>query len=134
MCGAACQRGSGTAKGFMVDLATSAESCGDSRTIVAVAVGRHRAKLNAEPDATFPEVVQRLREVMSYRAEKVVYVKAEAEVSWGEFLELVGDVWPEVNAVSILTPQVEAMARRTYCLGPSCRDCTKFGGFPTRTR
>jgi len=73
----------------MVDLAASAESCGDSSNIVAVAVGRHRARLNAEPDVTFPEAVQGLREVMTYRAEKIVYVKAEADVSWGEFLELV---------------------------------------------
>jgi hypothetical protein len=116
----------------MVDLAASAESCGDGSDIVAVAIGRHRAKLNAEPDATFPEAVQRLREIMSTRGEKIVYVRAEAEVSWGELMELVDDIWPEVNVVSILTPQVEAISRRTLCLGPSCRDCTKFGGFPTR--
>jgi hypothetical protein len=123
--------GSGASKGFMVDLAASAESClDDSRNIVAVAIGRHRAKLNAEPDATFPETVQRFREVVSVNAEKIVYVRAEAEVSWGEFMELVDDVWPEVNVVSILTPQVEKMSRRTYCLGPSCRDCTKFGELP----
>ncbi len=47
-------------------------------------------------------------------------------------MELVDDVWPEVTLVSVLTPQVEAMYRRTHCLGRSCRDCTKFGGFPTR--
>src|ERR1700674_2080230 len=131
VCSPACHYGSGAQKVFLVDLATSAESCGDSGNIVAVAIGRHRARLNAEPDVTFPEAVQRLREAMTYRAEKIVYVKAEADVSWGEFLELVDDVWPEVNVVSILTPQVEATARRTYCLGPSCRDCTRFGGFHT---
>jgi hypothetical protein len=118
----------------MVDLATSGESCGDGSLIVAAAIGGHRAKLNAEPDRTFSETVQRLREVMSYRAERIVYVRAETGVSWGEFMELVDDVWPEVNVVSILTPRVEAVLHRTYCLGPSCRDCTKFGGFHTRTR
>jgi hypothetical protein len=134
LCGAGCDREDGHSKGFAVDMAASPKSCGDGRDIVAVAIGSRRAKLNAEPDAAFPEVVQRLRDVMSYRAEKVVYIKALADVPWGEFLELVDDVWPEVNVVSILTPQVEAMVRQTYCLSPSCRDCTKFGGFPTRTR
>jgi hypothetical protein len=132
ICGAACNRENVASKGIMVDLATSPKSCGDGSHIIAVAIGGHRAKLNAEPDAAFPEVVQRLRKVMSYRAEKIVYVKAEAEVSWGEFLELVDDVWPEVNVVSVLTPQVEV--RRTYCLSPSCRDCTRFGGLPMRSR
>jgi hypothetical protein len=132
LCGTACERENGTPKGFIVDVATSAESCGDGTYIVAAAIGGHRAKLNAEPDRTYPETVKRLREVMSYRAERVVYVKAETGVPWGEFMELVDDVWPEVNVVSILTPQVEAMSRRTFCLGPSCRDCARFGGFHSR--
>jgi hypothetical protein len=134
VCGAACQPKSSAPLGFMVDLATSEESCGDGSHLIATAVGGHRAKLNAELDRTFPETVQRLREVMSYRAERVVYVRAEAGVSWGEFMELIDEVWPEVNVVSILTPQVEAVLRRTYCLGPSCSNCTRFGGFHTRTR
>ena len=133
LCVAACNRGNEQSRGFPVDLAVSQESCGDGRTIVAVAIGGHRARPNAEPDAAFPKVVQRLREVMSYRAEKVVYIKAEPQVPWTEFLELVDYVWPEVQVVSILTPQVEAMARRTLCLSPSCRDCTGRGGFPRAT-
>ena len=134
MCSAACHYGSGAPKGFIVDLAASAEACGDSSHIVARAIGGHRARLNAEPDVTFPEAAQRLREVMTYRAGKIVYVKADADISWGEFLELVDDLWPEVNVVSILPPRVEATARRTYCLGPSCRDCTRFAGFHTHNQ
>jgi hypothetical protein len=84
------------------------------------------------PAATIPEAAQRLREVMSTRAEKVVFVKAEADVSWGEFVELVDHVWPEVDVVSILTPQVEMLARRTHCLSTSGRVCAGFGGFRAR--
>jgi hypothetical protein len=58
VCGASCQRGSVAPNGFMVDLATSGESCGDGSLIVAAAIGGHRAKLNAEPDRTFSETVQ----------------------------------------------------------------------------
>jgi hypothetical protein len=134
LCGAACNRENDGSKGFTVDLAVSPKYCGDGRNIVAVVIGRRRARLNAEPDAAFPAVVQGLREVMSYRAEKVVYIKAEPEVQWGEVLELVDNVWSEVNVIGILTPQVEALARQTDCLSPSCRDCTKLGGFPTHSR
>jgi hypothetical protein len=133
LCDAACNMGNEQSWGFRVDLAKSQETCGDGRSIVAVAIGGHRARLNAERDAAFPKVAQRLREVMSYRAEKVLYIKAEPQVPWTEFLELVDQVWPDVQVVSILTPQVEAMARRTLCLSPSCRDCTRLGGFPRAT-
>ncbi len=127
LCSAACHYGSAVSKGFIVDLAAVEVSttCGDN-SVVAVAIGRHRAKLNAEPDVAFSEAIRGLHEVMTHRVERIVYVKAEPDVFWGEFLELVDNVWPEVNVVSILTPQVEA---RGTCPGLSCRDCTRFGGF-----
>lgn len=134
LCIGACTGESKATKGLLVDVATSSAPCGDSRNVIAVAMGGHRARLNIEPDASIPEVTQRLREIMSTRAEKVVFVKAQANVSWGDFLELVDHVWPEADVVSIFTPQVEALARQTYCLSPSCRDCTGFGGFRPRNR
>ena len=119
----------------VVDVAsTSVPPCGDSGNIVATAIKGHKAKLNAEPVAALPAVRRRLREVLSYRAEKLVYVRAESDVPWSEFIELVDNVWPETDVVSILTPQVEAQAGRTYCLQPSCRDCTGLGGFRSRSR
>ena len=135
LCCAACVRGKGPVKGVVVDLASSSEPCGDSpRTLVATAIGGHKARLNQQPDAAIPEVCRQLREVLRYRAEKVVYVNAEADVTWGEFMELVDHVRPETDVVSILTPKVEVLARRSACLRPSCRDCTKFGGFRGRNR
>jgi hypothetical protein len=92
----------------MIDVATSPDSCGDSRDVVVAAIGRHRARLNGEFDVTITDVGQRLHEVMSYRAEKVIYMKAAPDVSWGDFLELVDEVWPEADVVSILTSQVES--------------------------
>jgi hypothetical protein len=44
---------------------------------------------------------------MSSRAEKVIFVKADAGVSWGDLVELGDEVWPEADVVSILTSQVE---------------------------
>ena len=135
LCCAACTRDTGPAKGIIIDVASSSAPCGDSpRTLVATAIGAHKARLNQEPVAAIPEVCRRLREVLSYRAEKVVYVNAEAEVPWEDFMELVDNVWPETDVVSILTPEVEVLGRRTHCLHPSCRDFTRFGGFRTRTQ
>jgi hypothetical protein len=114
--------------------ATAIPSCPyseeDGRNLVAIAIGRHRARLNVEPDWKISEVALRLREVLSYRAEKMVYVKAEMGVSWGEFLELVDHVWPEADVVSIITPQVDL--RRRYCLAPSCGACTTLRLFRRR--
>jgi hypothetical protein len=132
LCCAACSHENVSTKGLMVDVATSPRTCGDGREIIAVALRGHRARLNSEPDAAIREVARRLHEVMSYRAEKVLYVKAEADVSWGEFLEFVDQVLPEVDFVSILTPQVEELARRSDCLSPSCRVCTKLREFRPR--
>jgi biopolymer transport protein ExbD len=130
LCGGACIMEKDATQGIIVDLPSASAPCGDaSRELVATAIGRHRARLNEEPDATIPEVCRRLQEVLVYRAEKVVYVNAAADVSWGEFMELIDHVWPETNVVSILTPKAEALARQTGCLYPSCRDCSKLGGF-----
>lgn len=113
----------------MIDLATSPKRCGDGREMVAVAISGHRVQLNAEPDAPLPTVVPQLHDIMRTRAEKVVYVAAEPALPWGEFVDLVDSLWPEVDVVSLVTPQVETEARRTFCIRPSCRDCRKFGGY-----
>jgi hypothetical protein len=124
-----------TATGFLIDLPNTSGPCGDGpRTVVAVALGAHRARLNEEPGADVPVVAQRLREVMKYRAEKVVYVTAEQDTSWGDFLEVVEGVWPEADVVSFFTPQVATQSRRTLCLSPSCRDCRNLGGNRPRTK
>jgi len=125
-----CTRQHEASRGFRVDVATSPESCGDGRNIVATALGGHRARLNSEPDRETALAAQRVRTVLSTRAEKLVYVKADADVTWGEFMELVDHVWPETGVVSILTPGVESSARRNGCLEPSCnQDCAGRGGF-----
>ena len=113
-----------------MDIAKSRE-CGadDIRLIIVTAIGSHRVRFGAEPDRTIFEFALRLREVMSVRAEKLIYVKADAGVSWEEFLELLDVVWPEADVVSIITPRVEALAQGRYCLNPSCGDCLELRRF-----
>ena len=125
----------------MLDLATAPapESCGDGRQILAVAIAGNRVKLNAKPDVPDDEGVSRLREVLSTRAEKVVWIKGSPGITWGEFINLVDDVWPDTAILSLLTPPVEALVlERRSCLDTSCavggsvpgrRDCAKLAWF-----
>jgi len=126
---AACSGSHKAAEGFMLGIATAPASCMDNvRIVIATATSSHRARLNTEPELPIAEVSPRLREVMRYRAERVVYVRADADVSWGEFVELVDHVWPEADVVSLITPQVDAEARRTICLSP-CGNCARLRSF-----
>jgi hypothetical protein len=111
------------AKALFLDLATAPESCGDGRDILVTAIGRHRAKVNMEPDIAIAEIGPKLRAALRYRAEKIVYVKAQSDVSWGEFLDLLDSARPEVEIISLLTQQVDVLSRRHLCLAPSCGDC-----------
>ncbi len=133
LCCAACSRPPGNEKGFRVNVATSPQSCEDNnRDVVAVATGERRARLDSESDAPIAEITARLHEIMSYRAIKIVYVQANSEVPWGEFVELVDHAWPEVNVVSVLTSRVEIPARRNWCSALSGKDYTGLGGFGKR--
>jgi hypothetical protein len=111
----------------------SARECGadDIRLIIATAIGSHRVRVGAEPGRTTSEFALRLREVMSVRAEKLIYLKADAGVSWEEFMELLDVVWAEADVVSIITPQVGASAHGGYCLTPSCGYCVTLRRFRT---
>jgi hypothetical protein len=62
------------------------------------------------------EIGPRLRAILRYRAEKIVYVKTEPGVSWEQFLDLFDNVRPEVEIISLLTPQVDTLFRRRLCL------------------
>jgi len=125
---AACRRAHGGAHGFMLDIATQRECFGDGRTVIATATGWHRARLNGDADLPIAEAALRLREVMSHRAERLVFVMADADIPWGEFLELVDHVWPAADVVSIITPQA-VEHRRGLCLAFSCGNCARLRSF-----
>jgi len=126
---AACGRVDRYAHGFVLDVANAPQGCGDGRHIVAVAVGKHRVRLNAEPDMTVSEVGPRVREILKTRAERIAFVQAEAHVSWGELVELVDHIRPEVEVISLITPQVDWLARQRMCLAPSCGRCAELRKF-----
>jgi hypothetical protein len=71
------------------------------------------------------ELASLLRDILHYRAEKLVYVTADPGTSWGDILEVIDGVWPEVDVVSLITPQIKTLTEKSYCgLAPSCGQCT----------
>jgi len=126
LCSAAHSQQRKAIKDFFLDIATAPESCGDGRNLVITAIGGHRAELNTEPAIATAEIGPRLRAILKYREEKTVYVKAGSGVPWGEFLDLLDNVRPEVEIISMLTPQVDRLSHRHLCLAPSCGDCARL--------
>ena len=118
----ACSREQHHVFGFSVEVATAPGDCLEwPRNIVAIAVGNHKARLNTERFTTFPEVVTRLREVLTHRAERVVFIMAETGVYWGEVLELIDHVQPEVTRIAFVTPQVAELTRNDGCMAMPIR-------------
>jgi biopolymer transport protein ExbD len=104
---------------FVLAVADAPVSCGDGRPVVVKALGNGRAKLNGEPEASLEEVVARIHEVMSYRAERVVFVAADTRVPWRDVLRLIDRVWHEAEITSIVIPNIEELARKRSCIVPS---------------
>jgi hypothetical protein len=113
-------------RGYLLDIATAPERCGDGRNIVITAIGQHRVRINPDLVLDTDSAAYWLRDTFRTRAYRDVYVRAEPGVAFGEFAELVDRVWPEAEVVSILTPQVEVLAIKRFCLEPSCGLCEEF--------
>jgi hypothetical protein len=113
-------------------LAAVHQLCGDARYIIATAAGNGRVRLNGEAELSLDDFVLRIREILSYRAEKLVYVSGGPQASWGDFISMVDRVWPEAEVVSILTPEVERLAQQQHCLAPSCARCDSLGSLRAR--
>ena len=123
----ACDQRNGTSRGFMLDIATVRDYCGDGLLVVATAIGSHRAKLNFENPAEslgMLDMVAKVRGKFGHRAERLIFVNAEPNVFFSDFVELVDAVRPEVDVISIITPDSDALARKEHlCLVPSCGPC-----------
>jgi len=115
--------------GFMIDTATALEHCGAGRAIVASADGNRRATLYRYPSFDIRELPPRLRKTLKYRAEKLVYVRAEPGVAFGEFVQLVDTVRPKAEIISLIAPKVEALARARCSLAPAIL-VKQLAGFP----
>jgi hypothetical protein len=102
--------------------------------VVVVASGGHTAMLNGRSPAPIAEVIASVHKAMGSRAEKVVYIGAGVDASYGDFIELVDGLWPEAEVLSVLTSRVKALVRENNCIDHSCRDCNGLRRLSNRTR
>jgi hypothetical protein len=122
----ACSGERTSSRGFLLDIATAPERCGDGYNVVLTALGQHRVQVAYDLVLDMDSTASRVRDRLRTRAYGFVYVRAEPGVPFGEFVELVDRVWPEAEVVSIMTPAVEALARKRVCLSTSCGFCEQF--------
>jgi hypothetical protein len=113
-------------------LAAIHQLCGDARDIIATSSGKGRVRLNGEAEVSLDEFILRLRAILAYRAEKLVFVTGDSQASWGDFIAMVDRIWPEADVVSIITPKVERLALQQHCLAPSCGRCENFRSLRAR--
>jgi hypothetical protein len=123
-----CVNTNRASRGYLIDLATAPERCGDGRWIVVTATGKHRARINGDPNKETPiaQTVLTVQDALRFRAEKLIYVDSESGVLWGEFIEVLDAVRPEAEVISLITPSVKVMAEQLWCLAPSCGRCDRI--------
>ncbi|MEP7367228.1 MAG: hypothetical protein ABI972_28535 [Acidobacteriota bacterium] len=93
-------------EGIFVKIAIRPDFCGDDDRPVILRVGPQGAlKLYRQP-VTLNQIPDRLREIMRYRAHRVMYVAGDLEVAYGEVLSAIDVSSAYVDYVAILTPAV----------------------------
>jgi hypothetical protein len=116
--------------GFVVDVAFSPNSCGDGNNVVATVMGNQQARLNSTAPFKISDARWTIRNRLSTRAEKLLYVRAVPDVTFGEFVEFLDAVSPEVEVLSFITPEVERRVQESWCLSPSKRTVQRLWGVP----
>ena len=71
----------------------SLDLCGDAYEIVVAALGNHQFRINENFGLNRNELVRRLNDIMKYRADKVIFLWSEPEISYGDFIELTDAVY-----------------------------------------
>ncbi len=84
------------------------------------------ASLDGGRTVSISDCVSHVRNRLRTRADGVVFVSAEPGVSYGDFIELVDAVYPDVRIASMMTSKVEMLSRKHLCLALSCWPCAKF--------
>ncbi|MBI4464778.1 MAG: biopolymer transporter ExbD [Acidobacteria bacterium] len=111
--------------GFLIDIATAPESCPDDVRIVIVTLhNNHTVQLNCCTTLEMAALRPKVRELFKNRVERVLFVQADPDVPFQQFVDLIDAVRQEVHIVSLITPQVEEQVRARHCLSPGCGACT----------
>lgn len=98
-------------QGFPVFIAEPKTDCGDWQAIVVQVFSDGALRLNREP-ITLDTLEGRLKTVFSFRAEKLLFVKADPDVPFGTVAKLIEIGSRQVPMVAILT---DAVAKESNC-------------------
>ena len=113
-----CSRVSEQAKGFPMYIADAPTQdwCGDDNRLVVTALGNHHFEINDDGVTGKSGLISRLNDQLSYRAEKVLFLRAEPGTSYSDFIEMTDAVYhPDVN-IALMTHQVQALDRNGGCM------------------
>ena len=93
--------------GFVTKIAIKRADCGDGPRTIVVHVGKSgRTLLNGE--AVKPgQLESRLHEIFSVRAERLVFLSADPEVTFAKIVPVLDLAQGQVDYVALLTPKVQ---------------------------
>ena len=105
--------------GFSVYMITESHGCPtdyDSGRIVASALGNHRFRINDSDILDRAGLVRELENILKYRAVKAIWVRAEADTWYSDFIEMVDNVYRSGDLVAIYTDKVSELERQGGCV------------------
>jgi biopolymer transport protein ExbD len=111
-----------TSYGFTLDLAKAVD-CGedDRRTVIVILHRDHSVAINQ--DAVEREMLpHRLADIFKTTYYRIVYVQADEDVSYNDFVALVDAIRPVVGVISLVTPSLQKPGTNR-CIVLGCPDC-----------
>jgi biopolymer transport protein ExbD len=86
-----------------------------SLTVVVAGKADGTARINASPGVDLATLRKKLHEIFRTRTEKLVFVRAEANLTWQQFMTLVDHIPREIRKVVLLTPGLSGYSRYDPC-------------------
>jgi biopolymer transport protein ExbD len=103
-----------TSRGFSIKVAQSPSgNCGDARIVIVEVLHSGGLRLNGE-DLNCSQLATLLYDIFKTRAEQVVFIRAEPDVSFRQVAEVIDIASGQVDYVAIITHSVKL--GRPYCL------------------
>jgi biopolymer transport protein TolR len=101
--------------GLPVYIAVPPKSCGDGRTFVVQV--HHGGSLNLNNETVERGGLEdRLKEVFATRAERLLFVKGDPDVDFGEIAQIIDIARAQADYVALITPSIEKEIReRPFC-------------------
>jgi len=103
---------------FLIFLPQVESRCNDdNRVVVALFRPDSTVQLNADEPIPLSALPGRLHEIFRTRSERLLFVRAEEEVAWWQFMLFVDATTPELRKIAWETPELERERRAMPCGG-----------------